>query len=435
MKTQPFNISPGIYRWIVFLLLAIGYLFVNFHRLCPAVVALDLMKDLNAGGSLVGILASAYFYPYAVMQIPSGLLTDSWGPRKTITCFFILAGFASIALGFAQTVSTAIAARVLVGIGVSMFFIPIMKILTRWFSVSEFSFMTGILIAFGGLGSLTAATPLAYISSIIGWRGSFISMGIITLATAGAIWLFIRDTPEELGFPAVHPESPAGQPAEKKTSLWDAVKFVVTSPRFWPLSLWYFSALGIFYSFGGLWGGPFLMQIYHLSKPEAGAILSMLAAAMMIGSPLFSYLSDNVFHSRKLLLVLSSFCLLLLSLAIAVYPSGFSIPMLYAWCFGLGLFGCAITVMGFAASKESFPVAITGTAMGLVNVFPFLGGAIMQPLVGYVLDSYGKGPAGYPVEAYSHAFMLFVGLSVSALIAACLIKETFPSSRRGKKYR
>ncbi|MGC9327095.1 MAG: MFS transporter, partial [Candidatus Hinthialibacter sp.] len=128
MKDPLAPANPGLYRWLVFFLLAVGYLLVNFHRLCPAVVAVDLMDDLKAGGSMMGLLASAYFYPYALMQIPSGLLSDSWGPRKTITTFFILAGVSSIAFGFASTAGWAIAARVFVGIGVAMFFVPIMKI-------------------------------------------------------------------------------------------------------------------------------------------------------------------------------------------------------------------------------------------------------------------------------------------------------------------
>ena len=77
--------KASAYRWIVFCLLAIGYLLVYFHRLCPAVVALDMQADLQTSGALLGFLAAAYFYPYALMQLPSGLLSDSWGPRKTIT--------------------------------------------------------------------------------------------------------------------------------------------------------------------------------------------------------------------------------------------------------------------------------------------------------------------------------------------------------------
>ena len=117
------------YRWFIFGILAMGYVLVYFHRFCPAVVALDMMRDLKAGGGLLGILGAAYFYPYALMQLPAGLLSDSWGPRKTITVFFCIAFLGSLLLGMAATAFWAIIGRTLVGLGVAMLFVPTIKVL------------------------------------------------------------------------------------------------------------------------------------------------------------------------------------------------------------------------------------------------------------------------------------------------------------------
>ncbi len=373
----------------------------------------------------MGLLASAYFYPYAFMQIPSGLLSDSWGPRKTITSFFILAGAASIAFGLASSAGFAIVARVLVGAGVAMFFVPIMKILTRWFTIKEFSFMTGLIMTTGGIGALTAATPLACMSSLVGWRGSFIGIGVITLFSALMIWIFVRNSPEELNYPKIGAGNSPPNQSPSSLALWDAMKSVVWSNRFWPISLWYFFNFGIFFSFGGLWGGPYLMDVYELTKPQAGYILSMMAVGIIAGSPAFSYLSDHIFKSRKIVLIFSSLCMLFLVVLIALRPSGIPIWLFYIWCFAFGVFGCASSVIGFAATKESFPLSITGTAMGLVNGFPFLGAALAQPLIGLILDSYGKPMEGYPVEAYCHAFWYYVVFAVIALVSACCVHETY----------
>ncbi len=162
------------YRWLIFWILAGGYVLVYFHRLCPAVVAVDMMHDLKTGGALTGFLGAAYFYPYALMQLPAGLLSDSWGPRNTITVFFGVAFAGSVLLGMAPNVFLAISGRALVGLGVAMLFVPTMKVLAEWFRVREFAFMTGILMALGGLGSLIAAAPLAALSTRIGWRMSFV---------------------------------------------------------------------------------------------------------------------------------------------------------------------------------------------------------------------------------------------------------------------
>jgi len=422
--------SPN-YRWLVFGLLAGAYLLVYFHRLSPAVVALDLMRDLAAGGALIGLLSSAYFYPYALMQLPAGLLSDSWGPRRTITVFFLLAGAASIFFGLAADVSWAIIWRVLVGLGVSMLFVPTMKILTRWFRHSEFAFMTGLLMAVGGLGALTAATPLAYLSGVLGWRGSFVAIGLATLVLAGAIWILVRNTPEELGLPTVNQAGGPERSAPPETiPLWTGMKLVLRRKSFWPLAVWFFFDAGVFFTFGGLWGGPYLMQVHGLSKPQAGHVLSMLALAMIFGSPLLSYLSDQVLRSRKKLIVGTAAFLTLLTGLLAFFPAALSHPALYVFCLLLSLCSSAIVVIGFTSAKELFPVAIAGTSVGLVNIFPFLGGALMQPLVGWLLDLQGPVGGPYSAEVYGRAFLLLFGAGAAALISAFFTEETYPKTER-----
>ena len=159
MHDDPLIRKTFRYRWLVFWTLALGYVLVYFHRLCPAVVAVDMMADLEAGGTLLGILGSAYFYPYAVMQLPAGLLADSWGPRRTITLFFLVACAGSLLLGLAPTVFWAVTGRMFVGLGVSMLFVPTMKVLAEWFEAREFAFMTGILMAMGGVGTFASTKP------------------------------------------------------------------------------------------------------------------------------------------------------------------------------------------------------------------------------------------------------------------------------------
>ncbi|HOQ42003.1 MAG TPA: MFS transporter, partial [Smithellaceae bacterium] len=162
------------YRTLIFAILGTAYILVFFHRLAPAVVAVDMMADLKTGGALMGILASAYFYPYALMQIPAGLLSDSWGPRRSIVFFFTIGAAGSIALALTHTVETAIAARVFVGLGVAMIFIPTLKILTHWYERDKYVHMSGLLMSLGGVGAYTASMPLALMSDSITWRGSMI---------------------------------------------------------------------------------------------------------------------------------------------------------------------------------------------------------------------------------------------------------------------
>ena len=409
------------YRWIIFWTLALAYVLVYFHRMCPAVVAVDMMQDLNAGGSLIGFLGSAYFYPYALMQLPAGLLSDSWGPRKTITLFFCVAFLGSVMLGLAPNAAWAILGRTLTGLGVAMLFVPTMKVLSEWFRPREFAFMTGILLAMGGIGSLSATIPLALISSWIGWRMSFVVVGIITLVLAVLVWSFVRDRPADLGWPSL---SETTEVSQSSISLIQGVKTVISCPSYWPVATWFFFDCAVFFSFGGLWGGPYLMQIYGLSKAQSGQILSMLAIGVIIGSPFLSYLSNNVFKARKPVLILSSIALLLLTAILAFYTDRIPMAGLYLVCLGLGIFSSAVVVIGFTTTKELFPVQIAGTATGLVNIFPFAGGAVFQVLLGYILERHAQTQGSFTLAGYQQAFLALFFCGIIALLSSLCLKET-----------
>jgi sugar phosphate permease len=186
----------------------------------------------------------------------------------------------------------------------------------------------------------------------------------------------------------------------------------------------FFFDCAIFFSFGGLWGGPYLMQVYGYSKAQSGHILSMLAIGMIIGSPLLSYFSNTVVRSRKISVVISSVIVLCLVFPLAFFTADIPLVGLYIICLGLGIFSSAIVVIGFTTNKELFPVQMAGTATGMINLFPFSGGAVFQPLLGYVLEKQGRVDGAFTLEGYQQAFLVLFACSVIALIASFFFKET-----------
>jgi len=334
---------------------------------------------------------------------------------------FIVAVAGSIILGMSQSVTTAIVGRTLVGIGIAMLFVPTMKVLAEWFHVREFAFMTGLLMAMGGVGLLISATPLVLLSAWVGWRQSFIFVGIVTLVIAILIWFFVKDRPSDFGWPS---PSGSGKESEPSIGLLESMKQVLTCRHFWPLAIWFFFALGIFFSFGGLWGGPYLIQIYHMSKAETGNIVSMLAFGLVFGSMFLGFLSDKVFKARKPVLIFSAAISILLTGLLAFYTDQIPKPGLYALFFFLSVFSSSIVVIGFSMNKELFPVQIAGTATGLVNIFPFAGGAIFQPFLGYILEKHGKTGDAFTLEGYQSAFLVLFISSLIVFAAALFTKET-----------
>lgn len=415
------TVDAMTYRWLVFGILAAGYILVYFHRLCPAVVAVDMMRDLETGGALLGLLGSAYFYPYAIMQLPAGLLADSWGPRRTITLFTLVAVVGSLCLGMAPSVEMAIFGRILVGLGVSMLFVPTMKILTEWFQPREFARMTGLLLAMGGIGSLCSTTPLALLTGWLGWRMAFMVVSLLTLILAGLVWLIVRDRPSDLGWKRA---SGMATSRSEEICLAAGVKQVLSHRCFWPLAAWFFFQSAVFFSFGGLWGGPYLQHIHGLDRAQAGQILSMLAIGLIFGSPLQTWLSNNLFRGRKPVLVLSSIITVGIATLLAVATAELSHTLLGLLCLLLGMFTSASVVIGFSAAKELFPDRIAGTSIGLINLFPFAGGAVFQPVLGTILERTNTTGTGYTAEAYHAAFSCLLICAVMALFASLLVKET-----------
>ncbi|TKJ40544.1 MFS transporter [Candidatus Aerophobetes bacterium Ae_b3b] len=414
------------YRWVIFLILAMGYAIVYFHRVAPAVVVPELTRSFRIKGVALGVLASAYFYPYALMQLPSGLLSDSLGPRKTVTAFTLIAAAGAILFGISPTFFTAILGRIMVGLGVSVLFIPTLKILANWFEVEKFAIVTGILMAIGGLGWLFAATPLALLTLWLGWRVTFIIIGLVSLVLALLTYLIVRDHPAELGVSGILKAegTTSSSSGEQKLPLLQGVKMVLSEKKFWPLAVWFFCTGGILFGFGGLWAGPYLMQVYNLSKAQTGNILMMIAVGMIVGSPMLGLLSEKVFHGRKLVLLISSSTLTGIWVLFVLLVDGLSVFFLYGLFFLLGIFASGIVVIGFAAAKELFPAQIAGTSTGMVNLFPFAGGALFQPVIGLVLDYSGKLDNIYSIEAYRISFVGFLLAAILALISVLFMRET-----------
>jgi sugar phosphate permease len=144
-----------------------------------------------------------------------------------------------------------------------------------------------------------------------------------------------------------------------------------------------------------------------------------------VGSPILSYLSNNIFKARKPLLILASIINVIITGSLFFFTQGIPIPLLYLICLGIGIFLGAVTTIGFTTNKELFPVSIAGTATGLINIFPFLGGAIFQIVLGAVLDSQGVTPSGaFTLQGFRYAFLVLFVCGSVACVASFLIQET-----------
>ena len=417
------------YRWYIFLLFAVQYALLFFHRVCPAVLAPELTKTFNISGTALGVLASGYFYPYALMQVPVGMLSDTWGARKTATLFGSVGGIGVILFGLSPSFGLSVFARILVGLGVSAVFVPGMKVFAGWFRGREYGKISGLFVGSGSIGWVMGAAPLAMLVQAFDWREIMIAIGLLTMFLTVLTWFIVADTPEAKGFPALVEQRSA---STVEDGPFQGIKQVFSDRYFWSLAFWFLTRTGIIFSFFGLWAGPYLMDVYKLSPMSAGTILSIFPFAIMAGSPFLGYLSDRVLVSRKLVLIGTSVLHAACWLFLLSSYSSLSVPALYVLFFVMGIAAGSPGNVGYSNIKEVFPANIAGTSMGAVNLFAFFGGVVLQPVIGYVLDATGKIDGAYPPGAYRTAFVFFFVISLISLVSVLFSRETL--SRDGSAF-
>jgi len=414
-------------RWSIFAILIAIYMLAFFHRMAPAVISSDLMKAFNTSGAALGSLAAMYFYIYTAMQIPAGVLADTLGARVTVSAGTLVAGCGSIMFGLAGTFAGASVGRALVGLGVSVVFVGFFKSNSVWFSERNFGMVSGLTLLLGNIGAIASAGPLAGLLRSYSWRSVFMALGGATLLLAALALLFVRNRPEDMGFPSMRQmEGKSSHPGSKR-HWWDDLKSVVATGSAWPV-LWVdLGMVGSMLAFVGLWAIPFLRDVHGLARSDAAVYTTSALAGFAVGSMLVGWLSDRIGRRKPVILagtlLYATACIGLAYLPWHPGPVGIAQFALL----GISAGGFVVT---FANAKEVVAPALSGMAVGLVNTGLFFGAAVMQPLFGWALDLNWDGRIENGVRIYAAAdyhsgFLIMLGCAIIAVVGASRIKETY----------
>lgn len=388
-----------------------------FLRVSTGVIAPELIGDLSLTASSLGFLGGAFFYSFAFMQIPMGPLLDLVGPRAVMTLFVLIGAAGSFLFAASNSFFLACSGRILMGIGMASVLMGSFKVFTLQFPANRFATIAGLIITVGTLGNVIAASPLAWLSAVIGWRQAFVWAGIITTVLGIMVWLILGNH---------GPEARQGGGSAEKPDFWSSLRLVLRTLSFWQISTAAFFRYGTFVSLQGLWLGLYFMDVHGLTPVKAGNILAMLAIGNSIGSPIAGRIADLHPGSTKriALIGLGLYCL---SLAPLIGPETLRGAIPYAViCFLLGFFHSVGTLL-YAHSKELFPYEIAGTAMAWVNFFIMAGGAVFTQLIGVLIDIFPHANHSYPPLAYQLAFLVSF-LSMAASLVFYAFSKPSPSS-------
>lgn len=407
------------HRLIMLAVVVLAYMLSFFQRFAPAGVAQDLAAAFHTSAASLGVLAATYFYVYTLMQIPTGILADTLGPRRILLLGGLVGGCGSLLFGFAPNLDVALMGRTLIGLGVSVTFIAMLKLIAVWYEEHRFATMTGMGLLLGNLGSVLAGTPLAMTAQAFGWREVFLGVGVISLVLGVACWMLVRDRPQADG-------EAAPRHRFDRTVVLNGMLGILKNRDTWPVVLVNTGLSGSFFTFGGLWAMPFLMQAHGLSRGDASARLSLLFMGFAVGSVIIGNLSDRIRRRKPVLVAVSHvYAAIWLVLLSGVSLSPLASYVLFA-CMGVATAGFTLS---WACAKEVNPPLMSGMSTSVANMGGFAAAAVMQPLVGAVMDLSwdGRTEAGvrlYRMVDFQWGLSLLAGIAVLGALATWWVKET-----------
>ncbi len=397
---------------LTFFVLSSLFLLSQFYRVSNAVIAPNLIQDLGLNAELLGFLGGAFFYVFTVLQIPMGPMLDRIGPRMIMSVSCLVGALGAFLFSFGKSFQAVLIGRILIGAGMAPMLMGAFKTFTLRYPPEKFATLVGMISAVGTIGNIFAASPLAFFTSTIGWRKTFLLTGMITILLGFLVFWVLGGEDSEKGKPSVSSSS------EPEMGIFQSIRVIIGSLAFWQFGAVAFFRYGTFVSLQGLWLGPYLIYIKGFSPVEAGNLLILLAIGIILGSPIGGRLSDRHLQSRKgvALAGLSLYCLSLLPLA------GFwrmEHPFLFGLIFFFIGFFHGFGMLIYAHAKDLFPISISGTVMTYINFFTMAGAAIFMPILGKVIESFPRTGASYPAEAFHLAFFIcFLGMTSSVVFYA-----------------
>ena len=404
--------------WFIWALAGLFVVFNYIQQVVPNIIADELSHAFNANESTLGNIAASYFYAYAVLQIPVGLIVDRYGTRRPLVIAILAAGLGTIAFSWAHSSGGAQMARLIMGASAAFSFIGCLKLVEEWFPPSKFSTLAGMTNTAGMIGAASGA-PMAVLVNVIGWRTAVAWMGGAELMLAVLVFAVVRDRPATVSYSA--PETQSG-----------GMFRLLGNPQVWINAVYATSISLVFVAFGGLWGTSYIEKVYDLGAVAAAGTGSLLFLGGIAGSLFFGWYSDYL-GRRKPPMVFAGVGALA-TMACLLYLPAIPLAGFKAGLFLVGFFSSA-NIVSYAVARDLYP-KLAGLSIGFLSTFYFAGSAASQPLVGMLLEHRSPGIQGVAVLAsltagdYRYALSPLVAFMLVGLIASLLVREPLTNTAR-----
>jgi sugar phosphate permease len=389
------------FGWVFFAFVC-GYITSNFLRSANAVISPNLMTDIGLTADQLGLMTSLYYITFAAIQLPMGAALDRFGSRIVIPILLIPTIIGTLVYANAEAFWHVAIGRLLIGIGTAGGLMGAVKTFGNWVPSNRLATTTTSLVAIGSVGGLLSTTPMAFVNEAFGWRVIFVGSSIFVAVTAVLIWGITRDTPE-----GVTPTRTTGNPFAGFGQIYRTADFLRLTPI-------YFSQLGTLLAVQTLWAGPFAYDVARYSAAQTGFALLIMGLGTVVGYAVSGPLADkwgttHVIVSAQLVMLST----LVYFIFLPIDPSPLVLGVIYA-LFG---FGASANVVMLPQARRMFAPQMSGRAAVALNIFGFLGGFVVQWLMGLVINAFGRNDQGfYLTEGYQTAFIIPFTIGILAFV-------------------
>lgn len=406
-------VSSGARRLAFFgwLTAAIFFFYAWVLRVAPSVMIDELMRDFAVGAGAIGNLSAFYFYAYAGLQIPIGMMIDRFGPRRLVTVSAALCALGCLVVAWSPSFWGVAAGRFLIGGSAAFSLVGAIAVAGQWFPANRFALLSGLAMMMGMAGGVFGQAPVRLLLERTDWRSVMVLLAGGGLLIAVSAFATVRDRRRGSGG--------LGQ-------VLSGLGQVVANRQTWLISIAGLGATGPLLGFGGLWGVPFLSEAYGLDRATAATMTSTIFIGWGVGAPFLGWLSDRLGCRRPPFA--AGMALAAASIATLVFVPGLPLPAVVALCFACG-FGGSGQIISFAAARENNPVHLSGTAIGFLNGMVTGAGALYQPLIGWLLDlnwtgRIEGGARVYELATYRLALSVIVVGACIGFLCALAMRET-----------
>jgi MFS family permease len=414
--------SSVSFAWVICALTTLFYTYEYLLRIEPGIMVNELRTyfALSAGG--IGLLASMYYWAYTPLQLVVGVLTDRFGARRVLITAIAACVIGTAFFGLTHSYVIARYARFLVGAGSAFAFVGALKLAADWLPKKYFAFFVGLCTSLGMLGAMFGETTMGYMVDHLGWHSVIIDSVWLGLILIALFLLFVYEQQDLI------------QPVQQQqkinfSGLKTALKQLASSPTLLKTGL---IGCALYLSLSLLaeqWGNVFIQKILNSKAENASYYVDMIFLGWFIGSPFFGFLSEKI-ASRKNVLVGGCITSFIVFMPIILIPQALSHTQLALLLFLFGFFN-STEINCFAVARDCVDTHLTATSVGFMNACVMLGGMVIQPLFGYLLDFFAANHSSlhntlhYTLSDYQHALWIVPIFLLIALIMSCMMKETY----------